>query len=118
MLSIMPRPLYDPLQHACLGCFGNRGCRLFDVGLAEFPHTVCPSISLWIVVVRSVIISAFAVTSDVPFFLLSIKKYAEVVCNIQKSRIFALGDYHQQSVVSSRVALHILFRRQGGGCVY
>lgn len=118
MLSIMPRPLYDPLQHACLGCFGNRGCRLFDVGLAEFPHTVCPSISLWIVVVRSVIISAFAVTSDVPFFLLSIKKYAEVVCNIQKSRIFALGDYHQQSVVSSRVALHILFRRQGGGCVH
>lgn len=118
MLSIMPRPLYDPLQHACLGCFGNRGCRLFDVGLAEFPHTVCPSISLWIVVVRSVIISAFAVTSDVPFFLLSIKKYAEVVCNIQKSRIFALGDYHQQSVVSSRVALHILFRWQGGGCVY
>lgn len=114
----MPRLLYDPLQHACLGCFGNRGCRLFDVGLAEFPHTVCPSISLWIVVVRSVIISAFAVTSDVPFFLLSIKKYAEVVCNIQKSRIFALGDYHQQSVVSSRVAPHILFRRQGGGCVY
>lgn len=36
------------------------------------------------------------------------------MCNIQKSRIFALGDYHQQSVVSSRVALHILFRRQGG----
>lgn len=114
----MPRLLYDPLQHACLGCFGNQGCRLFDVGLADFPHAVCPSRSLWIVVVRSVIISAFAVTSDVPFFLLSIKKYAEVVCNIQKSRIFALGDYHSQSVVSSRVAQHILFRRQGGGCVH
>lgn len=118
MLSIMSRPLYDPLQHVCLGCFGNRGCRLFDVGLADFPHAVCLSISLWVVVVRSVIISAFAVISDVLFFLLSIKKYAEVVCNIQKSRIFALGDYHQQSVVSLRVALHILFRRQGGGCVH
>lgn len=67
MLSIMPRLLYDPLQHACLGCFGNQGCRLFDVGLADFPHAVCLSISLWIVVVRSVIISAFAVTSDVLF---------------------------------------------------
>lgn len=68
MLSIMPILLYDPLQHACLGCFGNQGCRLFDVGLADFPHAVCPSISLWKVVVRSVIISAFAVTSNVLFF--------------------------------------------------
>ena len=69
MLSIMSRPLYDPLQHACRGCFGNQGFRLFDVGLADFPYAVCPSISLWIVVVRSVIISAFAVTIDVLFFL-------------------------------------------------
>lgn len=41
---------------------------MFDAGLADFPHAVCPSISLWIVVVRSVIISAFAVTIDVLFF--------------------------------------------------
>ena len=68
MLSIMSRPSFDPLQHACLGCFGNIGFRLCDVGLADFPHAVCPSISLWIVVVRNVIISAFAVTSYVLFF--------------------------------------------------
>lgn len=41
---------------------------MFDVDLADFPHTVCLSISLWIVVVRNVIISAFAVTSGVLFF--------------------------------------------------
>lgn len=74
MLSIMPRPSYDPLQQACLGYFGNRGCRLFDVGLADFPHAVCPSISLWVVVVRSVIISAFAVTSDVLFLPSELQK--------------------------------------------
>lgn len=74
MLSIMPRLLYDPLQHACLGCFGNQGCRFFDVGLADFPHAVCPFISLWVVVVRSVIISAFAVTSDVLFLPSELQK--------------------------------------------
>lgn len=80
----MPRPLYDPLQHACLGCFGNQGCRLFDVELADFPHTVCLSISLWIVVVRSVIISAFAVTTDVLFFLLSIKSMQKLCAIFKK----------------------------------